>query len=172
MPLTASERGLADPFDPAAAIPASAKLLAALTQRFGNLGLAAAAYNAGPDALADWLAGKGILPLETQEYVLAVTGHGVEEWRGANPPVPAAPDADKPCLTSIGNLGEGAQILKGSPFRAFVGAQHGNFNAIGHMQLLRLAADANMTPRAYVLFALKDRGLDVKDDHPRKARTK
>jgi hypothetical protein len=43
------------------------------------------------------------------------------------------------------------------------------------MQLLRLAADANMTPRAYVLFALKDRGLDVKDDHlpdPRKARTK
>jgi hypothetical protein len=27
------------------------------------------------------------------------------------------------------------------------------------MQLFRLAADANMTPRAYVLFALKDRGL-------------
>ena len=102
MPRTASERGLADPFDPSAAIPASAKFLAVLTQRFGNLGLAAAAYNAGPDALADWLAGKGALPLETQDYVLAVTGHGVEEWRRANPPFPARaggrrvlPDVDR-----------------------------------------------------------------------------
>ena len=59
MPGTASERGLADPFDPAAAIPASAKLLADLAQRFGNLGLAAAAYNAGANAVADWLAGHG-----------------------------------------------------------------------------------------------------------------
>ena len=47
---TASERGLADPFDPATAIPASAKLLAELARRFGNLGLSAAAYNAGPMA--------------------------------------------------------------------------------------------------------------------------
>ena len=51
MPRTASERGLADPFDPAAAIPESAKLLAELELRFGNLGLAAAAYNAGPTAV-------------------------------------------------------------------------------------------------------------------------
>ncbi len=57
MPGAASDRGLADPFDPAAAIPASAKFLAELAHRFGNLGLAAAAYNAGPKALADWLAG-------------------------------------------------------------------------------------------------------------------
>src|SRR6202042_1516849 len=42
LPRTASERGLADPFDPAAAIPESAKLLAELELRFGNLGLAAA----------------------------------------------------------------------------------------------------------------------------------
>jgi hypothetical protein len=33
-------------------------------------------------------------------------------------------------------------------------------------QLLRLAADADMTARAFVLLALKDRGLDVKDDDP------
>jgi len=41
--------------------------------------------------------------------------------------------------------------------------------------LLRLAADAHMTARAYVLLALKDRGLDGKDDDRldrRKARTK
>jgi soluble lytic murein transglycosylase-like protein len=59
MPGTASDRGLADPFDPATAIPASAKLLAELAGQFGNLGLAVAAYNAGPTALANWLAGKG-----------------------------------------------------------------------------------------------------------------
>jgi hypothetical protein len=184
MPSTASERGLMDPFDPATAIPASAKLLAMLAQRFGNLGLAAAAYNAGANALADWLAGKGALPLETQAYVVAVTGHAVEEWRGADPLLAASPDADKPCLTSVGNLSdvrghEGAQgatsFSQSSGLRYFVGAQRRNYFAIGHMQLLLLAADANMSPRAYVLFALKDRGLDVKDDHlldPRKARTK
>src|SRR5208283_3374898 len=85
MPDAASERGLADPFDPAAAIPASAQLLAGLARRFGNLGLAAAAYDAGPNALADWLAGRGVLPLETRDYVLAITGRDVEEWRGGNP---------------------------------------------------------------------------------------
>jgi len=182
MPRTASERGLADPFDPSAAIPASAKLLAVLTQRYGNLGLAAAAYNAGADALADWLAGKGVLPLETQDYVLAVTGRGVEEWRGASPSFPVAPEADESCLTSIENLGvahEGAEIpirfSLTSPLRPFVGAQRANYSAIGHMQLLRLAADANMTPRAYVLLVLKDRRADAKGDHapdPHKAQTK
>ncbi len=87
MPSTANDRGLADPFDPATAIPASAKLIAELAQRFGNLGLAAAAYNAGPHALANWLAGQGDLPAETQDYVLAITGHDVGEWRGGRPAV-------------------------------------------------------------------------------------
>src|SRR4030095_7430717 len=48
MPGTAPERGLADPFDPEQAIPKSAELLDDLRRRFGNLGLAAAAYNGGP----------------------------------------------------------------------------------------------------------------------------
>ena len=163
MPRTASERGLVDPFDPAAAIPASAKFLAALSQRFGNLGLAAAAYNARPSALAEWLAGKGSLPPETQNYVLSVTGHAVEEWRGRNLP---APNPEKPCLASIGNLGTQVQasVSQRSALRPAAGALHGNYNAIGHMQLLRLAADANMAPRAYVLFALKVRGIGAKDD--------
>jgi soluble lytic murein transglycosylase-like protein len=71
MPGTASDRGLADPFDPATAIPASAKLLAELEGKFGNLGFAAAAYDAGPTALSSWLAGKGAMRAETQDYVLA-----------------------------------------------------------------------------------------------------
>ena len=59
MPETANERGLDNPFDPAQAIPASARLLRDLSRKFGNLGLAAAAYNAGPKRIQDWLANKG-----------------------------------------------------------------------------------------------------------------
>lgn len=104
MPGTASERGLADPFDPSTAIPESAKLIAELRQRFGNLGLAAAAYNAGPNATANWLAGKATLPFETQDYVLAITGHDVEEWRSEKPPEDAAPTSSESCLASISRL--------------------------------------------------------------------
>ena len=44
MPATAAERGLLDPFDPVQALPKSAEFLQELRRRFGNLGLAAAAY--------------------------------------------------------------------------------------------------------------------------------
>ncbi len=47
------ERGLADPFDPEQAIPKAARLIADFTRRFGNIGLAAAAYNAGPNRVAE-----------------------------------------------------------------------------------------------------------------------
>src|SRR3984893_10323425 len=80
MPKTADERGLANPFDPEEAIPKSAELLADLKQRFGNLGLAAAAYNAGPSRVANWRAGHGNLPAETRDYVLTITRHPVEDW--------------------------------------------------------------------------------------------
>jgi hypothetical protein len=96
MPGTANERGLIDPFDPASAIPASARFLNELKLRFGNLGLAAAAYNAGPTALNRWLAGKGSLPFETQDYVLAITGHAADEWRGDKPPAIASPASASP----------------------------------------------------------------------------
>jgi hypothetical protein len=83
MPGTAAERGLLDPFDPLQAIPASAQLLVSLAERFGNLGLAAAAYNAGPRRVEEWLAGTGGMPRETRNYVANVTGLTVEEWRDA-----------------------------------------------------------------------------------------
>lgn len=81
MPGTAAERGLENPFDPEQAIPKAAHLLADLKAQFGNLGLAAAAYNAGPSRVAKWLAGAGGMPLETQDYVAAITRHSVESWR-------------------------------------------------------------------------------------------
>jgi hypothetical protein len=80
MPATASARGLADPFDPIEAIAHSAKLLRDLRREFGNLGLAAAAYNAGPRRVRDWLAGRRGLPRETDAYVRIVTGQSPEQW--------------------------------------------------------------------------------------------
>jgi hypothetical protein len=81
MPKTAVWRGLADPFDPIQSITKSAELLRDLRTQFGNLGLAAAAYNAGPQRVQDWLARRRSLPQETQAYVRIVTGRSAEEWR-------------------------------------------------------------------------------------------
>jgi hypothetical protein len=83
MPATADAVGLDNPFDPLQAIPASARLLRDLFERFGNLGLAAAAYNAGPKRIHDWLERKGKLPEETQGYVRTITGQPAEKWKGA-----------------------------------------------------------------------------------------
>jgi len=80
MPGTAAERRLGDPYDPEQAIPKSAELLADLRSRFGNLGLAAAAYNGGPARVEAWLAGRGSLPGETRHYVSAITGRTADAW--------------------------------------------------------------------------------------------
>ena len=89
MPETATDRGLDNPFDPVQAIPASAHMLRDLFQKFGNLGLAAAAYNAGPRRIQDWLAKKGQLPQETQDYVRTITSWPAETWTGAQTGSPA-----------------------------------------------------------------------------------
>jgi soluble lytic murein transglycosylase-like protein len=83
MPGTANERRLLDPFDPVQALPKSAEFLADLRNQFGNLGLAAAAYNAGPRRVQEWLAGTGPMPAETRHYVSVITGGTVEEWQTA-----------------------------------------------------------------------------------------
>jgi Transglycosylase SLT domain/SPOR domain len=85
MPETAKLRGLEDAFNPAEALYVSATYLAELSRDYGNLGLAAAAYNGGENRLERFLAGNGSLPLETRAYVHAITGHSVETWRDAPP---------------------------------------------------------------------------------------
>ncbi|WP_407151650.1 lytic transglycosylase domain-containing protein [Bradyrhizobium sp. ORS 86] len=80
MPETAAEVGLDDPFDPFKALPASAKLLRKLRDDFGNLGLAAAAYNAGAGRIQKWLAKQSDLPRETRDYVRMITGTKAEDW--------------------------------------------------------------------------------------------
>jgi soluble lytic murein transglycosylase-like protein len=84
MPGTAIAVGLGDPFEPIAAINAAAKHLSRLRARFGNFGLAAAAYNAGPDRVLTWLSGRKALPQETAAYVWRVTGASAESWAVSN----------------------------------------------------------------------------------------
>jgi soluble lytic murein transglycosylase-like protein len=89
MPGTARLRGLANSFDVIQALDASSLYLSELRDRFGNLGLAAAAYNAGEDGLSNFLANDR-LPLETRDYVFAITGNPVETWRDDPPKIAAA----------------------------------------------------------------------------------
>jgi hypothetical protein len=86
MPRTANGRGLTDPFDALPALFESAEYLRELRHQFGNLGLAAAAYNAGPKRVQDWLAKRGSLAQETRNYVRFITGYSIEAWAGAEPP--------------------------------------------------------------------------------------
>jgi Transglycosylase SLT domain len=86
MPRTANGRGLTDPFDALPALFESAEYLRELRHQFGNLGLAAAAYNAGPKRVQDWLAKRGSLSQETRNYVRFITGYSIEAWAGAEPP--------------------------------------------------------------------------------------
>lgn len=86
MPGTARMRGLDDPFDPRSAIPASAHYLSDLRDDFGNLGLAAAAYNAGPNRVRRWRAGRSGLPYETRDFVLTITGVEAVAWNAPETP--------------------------------------------------------------------------------------
>lgn len=105
MPGTADAVGLDNPFDPLEAIPASARLLRNLFEQFGNLGLAAAAYNAGPKRIHDWLASKSSLPKETQGYVKTITGRPAEGWKTASAGTPAVKLPERaPCQQEAGLL--------------------------------------------------------------------
>lgn len=81
IPSTARLRGLINPFDPAEAMARSAEYLQFLNRKFGNLGLAAAAYNGGEARISRYVANEGgPLPAETRAYVMIVTGHSVDAW--------------------------------------------------------------------------------------------
>ncbi len=68
MPSTAPD---VNRFDPFASISKAAQLLAGYFKQFGSWGLAAAAYNAGPNAVTKY---GGVPPYtETQNYVAKVT---------------------------------------------------------------------------------------------------
>jgi hypothetical protein len=105
MPQTADVRGLADPFDPIASLHHAASYLHDLKVKFGNLGLAAAGYNAGPGRVSEWLAGHRSLPGETRNYVAVITGWTADEWASPSPPQEAETTIPQgiPC-TRLANL--------------------------------------------------------------------
>jgi hypothetical protein len=117
MPEVATETGLANPFDPMQAIPASARFLQKLRLQFGNLGFVAAAYNAGAHRVIEWLENRASLPRETRVYVVRVTGLSADTWR--NMPI------DNDALTFVAHLPcrrlpafadvEQQQMLQGQP---------------------------------------------------------
>ena len=82
MPRVAQAYGLDNPFDPIHALATSARFLNELLTQFGNVGLAAAAYNAGPKRVTDFMTKKRTLPGETRNYVRNITGAPAEQWAG------------------------------------------------------------------------------------------
>ena len=143
MPETAKKRGLVDPFEPLSAVRASASFLADLKKQFGNLGLAAAAYNAGEKRVSDWQAGRGGMPDETRDYVAFITGKGIEFWKtaGAEFGVPAigpASDFSTNCqalaLRKGALLGTHVASAPRQPYGALLAA---NFNENMAMAMFR-----------------------------------
>jgi hypothetical protein len=138
MPGTAQERGLADPFDPEQAIPKAADLLADLRRRFGTLGMAAAAYNAGPARVTSWLHGHGDLPAVTHAYVRFVTQASDEETAGSGSSTPdasgtASPPPAETCLAVTAELrrgqgGIGGEDLGFTPLAPWGVQLAGNFS--------------------------------------------
>jgi Transglycosylase SLT domain len=135
MPETAANVGLNNPFYPLQAIAASARLLRDLVRQFGNVGLAAAAYNAGPRRIQDWLARKGKLPDETQHFVKTTTGRPAETWTSgvaAHPPLPLPRHA--PCRDAAVQVASNSR----STGRAMIAAR-------AHVQLARFRAGKTPT---------------------------
>ncbi|RYE33583.1 MAG: lytic transglycosylase domain-containing protein [Hyphomicrobiales bacterium] len=149
MPGTARERGLVDPFDPEQAVPKAAHFLAELRDRFGNWGLAAAAYNGGPNRVAGWLAARKagqarFLPAETENYVFAITGRTAEDWAeeatdrangdGRSPQMPPAtrhgdPQAScAPTLVAIRQSRPALPAIAEAPFAPWGVQLAGNFS--------------------------------------------
>lgn len=100
IPETANEHGLINPFEPIHAIYTAGKFLRRLQDQYRNLGATAAAYNAGPGRVNEWLARRRGLPAETRAYVKIITGHRADQWASAearhNPEIRLMP-AKAPC---------------------------------------------------------------------------
>jgi hypothetical protein len=113
MPRTAAMRGLVDAFEPLQALRESASYLRELRATFrGNLGLAAAAYNAGPGQVEAWLAGRRRLPNETLSYVLIITGVSALTWATKPPQVPPSGTRDGARCVELARL-----MIDGPPRR-------------------------------------------------------
>jgi soluble lytic murein transglycosylase-like protein len=96
MPQTARALGVTDAFDPAQNLDGAARYLSAQLARFGDVALALAAYNAGPDRVIEY---GGVPPFEeTRAYVAKITAAA-----GRTPvaePVPSANPEPHPVVAT------------------------------------------------------------------------
>lgn len=89
MPATARELGVSDPLDPWQNLEGGCRYLRQQLDRFGDLRLALAAYNAGPEAV-EMASGVPAIT-ETREYVARI----LAQLTGMEPPVPAMAASDR-----------------------------------------------------------------------------
>jgi hypothetical protein len=104
MPRTAKEYGLNNPFEPVQALHAAGRFLGRLLSQFGNLGLAAAAYNAGPGRVSDFMSKRRKLPDETKNYVERITGRSADRWTSrafARAPEAQVMPVKAPCTEAV-----------------------------------------------------------------------
>jgi hypothetical protein len=115
MPETAKEYGLVNPFDPIHALNAAGKFLNRLVAQFGNLGLAAAAYNAGPGRVSAYIAKRRGLPEETRNYVVRITGKTADKWTSkkfVQAPEAKVMPAKAPCVETAQEVAEQAKAAQ------------------------------------------------------------
>jgi soluble lytic murein transglycosylase-like protein len=72
MPGTAADLGVTDPFDPAQNLDGAARYMRQMYDKYGDWGMALAAYNAGPGTVDKY---GGVPPFEeTQNYLATIMG--------------------------------------------------------------------------------------------------
>jgi hypothetical protein len=108
MPGTARMLGVEDPFEPAPAVDASARYLAEQLERFGELRLAVAAYNAGPGSVVERRVPRNG---ETEFYVVKV----LAAYARLRPPPPRP--ASKPGVIRAVSAAPGDKPSRGASRR-------------------------------------------------------
>lgn len=110
MPSTARLRGLNNAFDPTEALAKSAEYLRFLTDKFGNLGLAAVAYNGGEGRAGNYVRSAGYLPAETRNYVEIITGLDADTWLAGPQTVDFSLSKTDDFITACVKMAEAADI--------------------------------------------------------------
>lgn len=97
MPETARLLGVRDPWDPAQNLDGAARYFTAQLERFGDVSLALAAYNAGPHRVVQY---GGVPPFrETRGYVAKITAAVGSRVQTVNP-APVAPELGQTTLST------------------------------------------------------------------------
>jgi|SRR5687768_5567475 len=149
MPETAKARGLADPFQPIEALTASAHLLSELNETLGNLGLAAAAYNAGERRVRTWLDGQGGLPAETLDYVFSITGRPASDWArvDARYPIPQVGSEENFTSGCVKLASRSAEVVPAAPSKEGAWKPWGVQVAGSHSESVALATFRRLKER-------------------------